>query len=420
MKNEIEQIEKSSIIICTPRNIEQLARTNKELDVITKNLKLVCIDEIQFLNDERAGFYLEGFICRLKSISKLNSNFVRYVVHSTIVGDLDSIGNFFDAKKIKLRENTRDESLNKFVLGYECKNNLNDFQFDKILNANLISVISKFNNPAGGQVLIFCPTRKIAKETAEFLRGFGNFKRFIEDQQQFEMARVATKISDKDLQSCFLTGVAFYHNGLGVEDKRIIQESFEKKLTNVLALTTPFTVNLKLSTDFVIIKGAFRYVNSKFFEYNESDLNQMIAYCGRNSKQQQTFATDSNNNLLSFLSQKKATAILMVKDHVKNHYENILNGNVSLESRFRDKLCEFINVEIVLGHLKCFDDVLNYVKSTYLYQRILVKPSAYQMVIKDSNFDEHISRLVVICLNLICLIFICLFFSKNKLDFKNN
>lgn len=129
-KYDADQIEKCSIIICTVEKLEAISRNSRDLSMLTKNLKLVLIDEIQLLADEKRGSYLEGFICRVKMDCKLSKNNIRYIAASSTIGNLDSICKFFgnNTKTIKFNDQSRVVPLEKIVIGYDCPNNYNDFK----------------------------------------------------------------------------------------------------------------------------------------------------------------------------------------------------------------------------------------------------------------------------------------------------
>lgn len=258
-------------------------------------------------------------------------------------------------------------------------------QFDKIINSNLKKILDKYQN--GQQVLIFCPTRKIAEESAQILK-IGNYKRFISNVN--ELIKVSNKISAENLKDCFLTGVSYHHSGLSAKDKQIVEESFKKNLTSILACTTSFAVGINLPTNIVIIKGTFRYMNTQFIQYDEAEISKLIELAGRHHKIDNL--TNSSNLIGLNTQSAKATAIIITKNCYKSRYEKMLNDK-SLESKLLESLCEFLNAEVILGHLTSYEDVLNYIKSTFLYQRLLVNPLYYNIP-KESTIDEPLKNLI--------------------------
>ena len=254
-KYDPELVASCSLIICTPEAAEELTRNTRELDVLTKNLRLVLISEIRFLSDQKRGHCLEAFICRLKMNCRLTGIPVRFIAASSTVGNLDSVCRFFgeNTKKIKFGEESRIVPLEKVVIGYDFPQSYNEFKFDKILTDHLMSVLNTYQK--GQQVQIFCPTRKVVEQTAEHLRK-GNFARFVSNQR--EMQQLANKIGLQELKECFQTGVSYHHSGLPAKDKALIEQAFKKNLTNVLVCTTSLAVGINLPSNVIIIKGTFR------------------------------------------------------------------------------------------------------------------------------------------------------------------
>lgn len=254
-KYDPELVDSCSLIICTPDRAEELTRNSRDLDLLTKNLRLVLIGEIQFLADQKRGHCLEAFICRLKLNCQLAGTPVRFIAASSTVGDLNCVCRFFgeNTRKIKFGEESRIVPLEKVVIGYEFPQSYNEFKFDKILSDNLIGVLNSYQK--GQQVQIFCPTRKLAEQTAEHLRR-GNFRRFVSNTK--EMLETANKIGLQDLKECFLTGVSYHHSGLPSKDKATVEQAFKKNLTNILVCTTSLAVGINLPSNVVIIKGTFR------------------------------------------------------------------------------------------------------------------------------------------------------------------
>ena len=115
----------------------------------------------------------------------------------------------------------------------------------------------------------------------------------------------------------------------------------------------------------------------------------MIARAGR----QQKVANPNHSAGLVGVSERtnKATVVIMTKNCYKAVYERMLNE--SLESRLRNHLCEYINAEVILGHLGSFDDVLDYIRRSYLYLRLKANPELYSIP-KNADADVTVRRWV--------------------------
>ena len=74
-----------------------------------------------------------------------------------------------------------------------------------------------------------------------------------------------------------------------------------------------------------------------------------------------------------------ATAIIMTKDTTKSRYESLANGTQKIESSLHLHLLEHLNAEIVLKTLRDVGMVLEWIKSTYFYIRVLKNPQYYKV-----------------------------------------
>lgn len=330
------------------------------------------------MGSERRGYVLEGFICRLKINEMRTNNRIRFVIGTSTIDELDSLCSFFGferTKKIKFGDEVRDIPLEKIVLGFDFPQNYNNFQFDHILTNNLLNVVSKYRN--GRQALIYCPTRKICEQTAIFLRR-NEFKQSINDIKK--MNDLVSKITTESLKDCMSFGVAYHHSGLGQQDKRIIEQAYNCKLISVLCCTTSLANAKNFPSNFVIVKGTIKFVDgSKAVPLDEIDIEKMIGP-----------SSNKLNNLSADQPKNQATAIIMTKKCFEKTYNQIIS-NKSLESRLHDHLCELINTEIIIGHLKSFDDVMNYIQTTYLHIRLQTNPEHYG-ISKKTNIDDSIRK----------------------------
>lgn len=55
-------------------------------------------------------------------------------------------------------------------------------------------------------------------------------------------------------------------------------------------------------------------------------------------------------------------------------YQNLLSGTEVLESQLGNTFAEYLNAEIVLRNVADVDGAVSWLKSTFLYVRVCVKP----------------------------------------------
>lgn len=126
----------AGVLICTPEKLEY----NSRLDNWMQNVKLVMIDEVHFLNDDR-GAVLEAVISRLR----IQSPSCRIVAVSATVPNIKDITNWlYPAQVLSFSDFMRPVPLQVHVFGYP-KGIKKAFDFEFGLNYRLPSLISKYS-----------------------------------------------------------------------------------------------------------------------------------------------------------------------------------------------------------------------------------------------------------------------------------
>ncbi|KAF0761666.1 putative ATP-dependent DNA helicase HFM1 [Aphis craccivora] len=101
-----------------------------------------------------------------------------------------------------------------------------------------------------------------------------------------------------------------------------------------------------------------------------------------------------------------------------SRYEEILMGNQFMESHLHKYLIEHMNAEIFLGTIYNVKDVMDWIRSTFLYVRACKSPQNYGMI-KTLNVQEVENRLQNLCLTeikeLACTGLINLIDGNNKI-----
>ncbi|CAB4028021.1 probable ATP-dependent DNA helicase HFM1 [Paramuricea clavata] len=249
----------------------------------------------------------------------------------------------------------RPVKLRKVVIGYPCNENTSNFRFDLSLNYKLSSIIQTYseNKPT----LVFCSTRKGTQQAGSTLTKDARFVMNSEHRQRLQ--RCANSLHDSKLRELVMCGVAYHHAGLDSSDRKSIEAMFTKGELPVLFATSTLAMGVNLPAHLVIIKSTMQYVKGVFEEYAESQILQMTGRAGRPQ------FDDS------------ATAVIMTKYSNKMKYEAIIGGTQNIESSLHKNLIEHLNAEIVLNTITDVSIALEWLKSTFLYIRILKNPTYY-------------------------------------------
>lgn len=155
---ETDKVKKANIIITTPEKWDLVTRKWADYSKLFKLVKLLLVDEIHILRDNR-GSTLEVVITRMKKICRP----LRIIALSATVPNIQDVSGWIklnsdsgqNAVTLVFGDEYRPVKLEKLVFGY--RQTMNDFVFDSFLNNKLVEIIREHSN--NKPVLIFCPTR---------------------------------------------------------------------------------------------------------------------------------------------------------------------------------------------------------------------------------------------------------------------
>lgn len=95
------------------------------------------------------------------------------------------------------------------------------------------------------------------------------------------------------------------------------------------------------------------------------------------------------------LSDKEGIAIIMCEAELKAKYEALVQGRTTLESCLHANLSEHINSEIGLGTIKDIESAKNWLRNSFLFQRIQQNPRHYAIgKAGDQTWQERIDVMV--------------------------
>lgn len=362
---ETDKVKKASIIITTPEKWDLMTRKWADYSKLFKLIKLLLIDEIHILRDNR-GSTLEVVVTRMKKICRP----LRIIALSATVPNIQDVSGWIkfnsnsdlNAVTLVFGEEYRPVKLEKFVYGY--KQTMNDFVFDSFLNSKLVEVLREHskNKP----VLVFCPTRNSTIATARYLS-----KNMTLDSQSNQLA-----IKEKELKELSSLGFSYHHAGLSLSDRLAVERNFIHGSTKVLCSTSTLAVGVNLPAYLVVIKGTKAWTGTAFEEYSELDILQMMGRAGRPQ----------------FETQGKA--VLMTDSVKQEHYEKLVKGNEKLESRLHLNLSENLVPEIFLETVKSVEGAIEWLKLTFFYARFRANPTAYDEIpyFDHSTVDSRLSQ----------------------------
>lgn len=365
---DLRNVQSANIIITTPEKWDSMTRKWKDHERLLRLVKLLLIDEVHILNDNR-GAVLEAVVSRMKSIS----TDIRFVALSATVPNFQDVAAwlgrssaepYVPAPNEKFGEEFRPVKLRKHVCGYVCNSN-NDFAFDKQLDARLPEVFIKYSERK--PMMIFCATRKSCATTATSVANWWATRS--ERDRLWCPPSKDVLVQDKQLRDLVASGVAFHHGGLDSHDRLSIEKGFLQGDISVICCTSTLAVGINLPCHLVIIKNTVSWSQVGMQEYSDLEMMQMLGRAGRPQ------FDDS------------AVAVIMTRQTKVRRYETLVTGEEVLESKLHLNLIEHMNAEIGLGTIRDLVSARKWLTGTFLYVRLQQNPDFYKLEGSSSGQD---------------------------------
>ncbi|KAF7778611.1 hypothetical protein Agabi119p4_2956 [Agaricus bisporus var. burnettii] len=370
---------KSCIIITTAEKWDSLTRTWRDHESILSQIKLFLVDEVHVLNETR-GSTLEVVISRMKTRNEC----IRFLLVSATVPNIRDIADWMDNSResntcevLEFGEEYRPCRLTRFVIGVPRSNKQNEFQYAATLNNQLFPVLQQYS--VMKPILIFCSTRKGTLTSAGTL--LKSYEEAAKQKQRLPWVtspQLDARFHDKRLQELATYGIGVHHAGLGLEDRRSVEELFLGGTIRVLVATSTLSVGVNLPAHTVIIQGVKLFQNNTHVEYSDLDIMQMIGRAGRPQ------------------FDKDGIAIIMCEPQLVSKYQALTQGKTVLESSLHHNMLEHLNSEIALGTITNLQSAKSWLHNSFLYQRLRKNPSHYALHQDTSkNWHERLEDIVL-------------------------
>lgn len=236
-----EQIAATQIIVCTPEKWDIITRKGGE-KTYTQLVRLVIIDEIHLLHDER-GPILESIVARTIRNIETTQEDVRLVGLSATLPNYQDVATFLRVKPDKglfhFDNSFRPVALQQQYIGITEKKAVKRFQIMSMI------VYEKIMEKAGRhQVLVFVHSRKETGKTARAIRDIclekdtlGSF--LSEGSASMEVLRQeAEQVKNSELKDLLPYGFAIHHAGMNRIDRTLVEDLFADKHIQVLVSTS--------------------------------------------------------------------------------------------------------------------------------------------------------------------------------------
>lgn len=215
-------------------------------------------------------------------------------------------------------------------------------------------------------VLVFVASRRQTRLTALDLIAFsaadGNPRKWLHMNEQ-ELSNTLRQVQDPNLKHIISFGIAMHHAGLHPKDRDIVEHLYLNMKIQVLVCTATLAWGVNFPAHLVVVKGT-EFYDAKVKRYVDFPITDVLQMIGRAGRPQ--FDTE-------------AKAVVLVHEPKKNFYLNFLHSPFPVESSLLAQLHDHFNAEICSGTIHSMSDAIDYLTWTFLFRRLLINPSYYNL-----------------------------------------
>ncbi|CAI0463771.1 unnamed protein product [Linum tenue] len=317
---DLKLIEKGQIIISTPEKWDALSRCWKQ----RKNVQLVSlfiIDELHLIGGQ-GGPVLEVIVCRMRYIASQIENKIRIVALSSSLANAKDIGEWIGATShglFNFPPSVRPVPLDIHIQGVDIVNF--EARMQAMTKPTYTSIVQHAKN--GKPALVYVPTRKYVKTTAEDLMSYSAVDNSENPafllRSSKELEPFVTKVQDETLRITLTFGVGYLHEGLTDLDQEVVSQLFE------------------------------------------AGWIQMMGHASRP-------LLDNSGKCVIFCHAPR-----------KEYYKKFLYEAFPVESHLHHFLHDNFNAEIVAAVVENKQDAVDYLTWTFMYRRLTQNPNYYNL-----------------------------------------
>ncbi|PIL37268.1 hypothetical protein GSI_00961 [Ganoderma sinense ZZ0214-1] len=388
-----QEINETQIIVTTPEKWDVVTRKPTGEGELASKVKLLIIDEIHLLNDER-GAVIETIVARTLRQVESSQSVIRIIGLSATLPNYIDVADFLRRAFFIVNRHTglfyfdssfRPVPLEQHFIGVKGKPNSPTAR--KNLDSVVYEKVSELVRE-GHQVMVFVHARKETVKAAEAIRetaqNDGTLEEFsCQDHPQFEFfRRDIGKSRNKEMKQLFDLGFGIHHAGMLRDDRNMMERMFEARAIKVLCCTATLAWGVNLPAHAVVIKGTQVYDSSKgaFTDLSVLDVLQVFGRAGRPGLE------------------SSGVGYICTNEEKLTHYLDAVTAQVPIESKFIAGIVDALNAEIALGTVANVHDAVQWLSYTYLFVRMKKSPFQYGMpwdeVVQDPTLGAKRNSLI--------------------------
>ncbi|XP_020701426.1 DExH-box ATP-dependent RNA helicase DExH14 isoform X3 [Dendrobium catenatum] len=368
----------ADIIISTPEKWDGISRSWHSRAYVMK-VGLMILDEIHLIGTDR-GPILEVIVSRMRYISSQTARSIRFIGLSTALANARDLADWLGVGEVGLfnfKPSVRPVPLEVHIQGYPGK-----FYCPRMNSMNKPAYAAICTHSPLKPVLIFVSSRRQTRLTAldliQLAAADDNPRQFL-NMPEDEVEMVLSQVTDNNLRHTLQFGIGLHHAGLNDKDRSLVEELFANNRIQILVCTSTLAWGVNLPAHLVIIKGTEYYdgKTKRYVDFPITDILQMMGRAGRPQFDQH------------------GKAVILVHEPKKSFYKKFLYEPFPVESNLREHLHDHIIAEIVTGTIRHKEDAVNYLTWTFLFRRLVLNPSYYELEDTESKtINTYLSRLV--------------------------
>lgn len=361
-----QQIAETQIIVTTPEKWDIITRKDPSY---VKLVKLVIIDEIHLLHDER-GPVLESLVSRAIRKSETTGFDIRIVGLSATLPNYADVAKFIRAKPEGLfyfDASYRPCPLEQVYIGVKEQKAIkriaamNEACYDRMYQS-----LQDHH-----QLIIFVHSRKETFTTAKYLMEKLDIDIVEQEGVKEILKQESESMSNSKLKEVIPQGFGIHHAGLTKQDRSTVEDLFAQGHLRVLVSTATLAWGVNLPAHTVIIKGTETYSpeSGTWVQLSPQDILQMLGRAGRPRYD------------------KNGEGIIITSQDEVQYYLAILNQQLPIESQLIHKLVDNISAEVVSGSITTIEEGIEWLSYTYFFVRMLRSPALYGV---EATYDFKI------------------------------
>ncbi|SPO28171.1 probable ATP dependent RNA helicase [Ustilago trichophora] len=381
---DLRLLEMADLVVSTAEHWDVLSRRWRQRKNV-QSVSLYIFDEIHLIGDDRVGPTYEIVASRARFVAAQTQNPTRMIALSVPLANARDVGDWLGApggSVFNFSPSARQIPMEVHLQTF----NIAHFPSMMIAMAKP-AYLAIIEHAPDQPVIAFVPSRKQAKLTAEDLLAYVAADSGDEDQGEERFLNIERqdlephlqRVQDRELRELLGSGIAYYHEGLTKNDRRIVERLFSADAIRVVVASKEMAWSIPLTAHLVLIMSLQTYQGRehRYVDYPLADLLQMVGRC--------TVADENGTSRLVLLCQ--ATR--------KEYFKKFLAEGLPIESRLPFYAQDFFNAEIVSGTIDDKQAAVDILTWTLMYRRLQQNPQAYNCQGKTmAHIGDFLSELV--------------------------